>query len=80
MMSALIDAILVSLALAASLAYVVLALGPKSWRRRLRSALGLKPPAAQASSCGGCEGCGSEPKASVTASEIKIPVAKIGRR
>lgn len=83
MMTALIDNLLVGLVLLASLVYALMALGPESWRHRIRSALGFKPLATKsAGSCGGCEGCGSDtttatPKASA---EIKIPVGKIGRR
>jgi hypothetical protein len=80
-MTALIDNVLVGLVLLASIAYALMALGPQSWRRRIRGALGFESPAAKsAGSCGGCEGCGSDTAAPKTSAEIKIPVAKIGRR
>lgn len=80
-MDVLIDNMLVGLALLASVGYALLALGPKTWRRRIRSALGFKSPDAAASaSCGGCEGCGSDSAAPNSSAEVKIPVGKIGRR
>jgi hypothetical protein len=80
-MAALIDNVLVVLALLASIAYALLALGPKSWRRRIRRALGFNSADAKsAAACGGCEGCGSDTAAPQASAEIKIPVGKIGRR
>ena len=80
-MTALIDDILVGLALLASIGYALLALGPKSWRHRIRSALGFKSTDAKsAAACGGCEGCGSDAAAPQAPAEIHIPVGKIGRR
>jgi hypothetical protein len=81
-MSMLLGNILVGFAVAASLTYAVLSLGPRAWRRAIRSALGFKSAAANAStgSCGGCDGCGSEPASQSPSAEIKIPVTRIGRR
>lgn len=80
-MNTFIDLGLVGVLLLASLIYALLALGPQSWRRRLTRALGMESPAAtSAGSCGGCDGCGSESAAPQVPGEIKIPVAKIGRR
>lgn len=79
-MTTFIDNVLVGLVLLASIAYALMALGPKSWRHRVRSALGFKSDAKAAAACGGCEGCGSDSAAPQAAAEIKIPVAKIGRR
>jgi hypothetical protein len=74
--------VIVGLAVAGSVAYAVLSLGPRAWRRAIRSALGFKSGAANASagSCGGCEGCGSEPASQSPSGDIQIPVARIGRR
>jgi hypothetical protein len=80
-MATLIGNVLVGVALLASMVYALLALGPKSWGRRVRSALGLKVQDAKAAaSCGGCEGCGSDTAAPHASAEFKIPVGKIGRR
>jgi hypothetical protein len=80
-MTALINNVLVGLALLASITYALLALGPKSWRRGIRSALGFKSTDAKsAAACGGCGGCGSDTAAPQASAEIKIPVGKIGRR
>jgi hypothetical protein len=81
-MSMLLGNVVVGLAVAGSLSYAVLSLGPRAWRRAIRSALGFKSAAANTSagSCGGCESCGSEPASQSPSAEIKIPVARIGRR
>jgi hypothetical protein len=77
-MSILLDNVVVGLAVAGSVAYVV----PRAWRRAILSALGFKSAAAPVAggSCGGCEGCGSEPASQSPPAEINIPVARIGRR
>ena len=91
-----IDDILVGLALLVSIGYAAMSLGPKSLRRSVLSAAsrvlshspasGMRRAAerlaasavSKGSGCGGCDNCGSEPPANQT--EVKIPVAKIGRR
>jgi hypothetical protein len=70
-----VDIGLVVVVLVASLAYAVLALGPKSLRKRVMGA------SAQGA-CGGCDDCGTPPaaKAAPPGGEVRIPVGNIGRR
>jgi len=70
-----IDIGLVTLVLLASIAYAVLALGPKSLRKRI---MGTSAKGA----CGGCDDCGATPapKSAAPGSEVRIPVGNIGRR
>jgi len=68
------DDLTVGVLLAASIAYAVYSLGPKSWRQRLLAMLGSVVPGPlgrrlqlaaatkAAGSCGGCEGCGTAEK------------------
>jgi hypothetical protein len=81
-MSMLLGNILVGLAVAGSVTYAALSLGPRTWRRAIRSALGFKSAAANepAGACGGCDGCGSEPLGQSPSTEVKIPLARVGRR
>ena len=49
--------------------------------RRLSAASIAKPRGAAAEACGGCDNCGSEQTAAPqSAAEVKVPIAKIGRR
>jgi|HubBroStandDraft_5_1064220.scaffolds.fasta_scaffold139545_2 hypothetical protein len=86
-MNAILDNILVGALLLASVGYAVYKLGPRTLRTRILTALGRSATAGkQAGACGGCDNCGSETTdlksstASKASTEIKIPVAKIGRR
>ena len=86
-MNAVLDDVLVGAVLLASIGYAVYKLGPRTLRTRILGALGRPAPAGKSQgACGGCDNCGSESSgqpSSATAqssSEIKIPVAKIGRR
>jgi hypothetical protein len=107
-MNSILDNSLVGLALAASAAYALSSLGPRSLRQRLLAVLsrlmarapallGLRQWAQRlqtasadkaAGSCGGCDNCGSEQSPSpspklptaVPGAEIRVSVAKIGRR
>jgi hypothetical protein len=86
-MNAVLDNILVGALLLASVGYAVYKLGPRSLRTRILAALGRSATAGkQDGACGGCENCGSEPTGpqssaeQQSSTEIKIPVAKIGRR
>jgi uncharacterized protein DUF6587 len=95
-MSAVLDYALVATALAMSLAYALMALGPRSWRRAILSriagwaaaapaGLGLSGLAVRlgsaAGSSGSCGGCeGCGSEDASKVAEIKIPLASIGRR
>jgi hypothetical protein len=84
-MSNLLDILLVGAALLASLLYAVVALGPRSWRRRVATILasvGLARVAPKASgACGGCDNCAApDAKDSTAGSETRIPLDDIGRR
>jgi hypothetical protein len=101
-MNNVIDNSLVALALLASAGYVLLALGPRSLRRRSLAALsrvaarapailGLRRIAERLAvasagkahgACGGCDDCGSGQAAAKKPAdgEVRVPVAKIGRR
>ena len=86
-MNALLDDVLVGAVLLASIGYAVYKLGPRTLRTRILTALGRPATAGKSQgACGGCDNCGSETtdlhaSAAPNASgEIKIPVAKIGRR
>jgi len=87
-----LDGLVVGLALLLSVGYALLSLGPRSLRRRLLAALSLvlgRVPAVPKShgACGGCEDCGTSaadgaesPAKDSPAAEVRVPVAKIGRR
>jgi hypothetical protein len=81
-MNAVLDNILVGVLLLASVGYAVYKLGPRALKKRILAALGRSVSAAKADgACGGCDNCGGESAAPPSsASEIKIPVSKIGRR
>jgi hypothetical protein len=86
-MNAVLDNILVGALLLASVGYAVYKLGPRTLRTRILTALGRSATAGkQAGACGGCDNCGSESTGQQSSgeqqssTEIKIPVAKIGRR
>jgi hypothetical protein len=85
-MNAVFDEFLVGAALLASLGYAVAKLGPKLWRKRILEAGGVAQRLEAASgknqgACGGCDNCGTESSSAPQSSaEIKVPVAKIGRR
>jgi hypothetical protein len=72
-----VDIGLVTLVLLAAIGYAVLALGPKSLRKRIMGA-----SAKGGGACGGCDDCGT-PKPVQSAApggEIRIPIGRIGRR
>jgi hypothetical protein len=72
-----VDIGLVTLVLLAAIGYAVLALGPKSLRKRI-----LGASAKGGGACGGCDDCGT-PKPAQSAApggEIRIPIGRIGRR
>jgi hypothetical protein len=86
-MNTVLDDFLVGALLLASVGYAVYKLGPRTLKKRILAALGRSAAAGkQDGACGGCDNCGSESTAphsstaSNTSAEIKIPVAKIGRR
>jgi hypothetical protein len=81
-MNAIFDNLLVGALLLASLGYAIYKLGPRALRKRILAALRLSTSAGKSeSACGGCDNCGSDTAATPSSSaEIKIPVAKIGRR
>jgi hypothetical protein len=84
-MSTLLDLLLVGGALLASMLYAIVALGPRSWRRHIGSALaacGLARVAPKSSgACGGCDNCGApDAKESTAGAETRIPLDDIGRR
>jgi hypothetical protein len=90
-----LDHLLVGMLLLASLCYAFWSLGPRLLRARLLEALavafarvpGLGPlgrrfstaAAQKQGGCGGCDGCAPAPPAG-SSTEVRIPVAKIGRR
>lgn len=76
-MQHLIDIGLVALVLFAAVGYAVLALGPKSLRKRI-----MGEAAKGGGACGGCDDCGT-PKpvqSAVPGGEVRIPIGRIGRR
>jgi hypothetical protein len=84
-MSTLLDILLVGTALLASVLYAIVALGPRTWRRRMAAALsswGLARIAPKTSgSCGGCDNCAApDAKDATTGPETRIPLDEIGRR
>ena len=84
-MSALLDMVLVGIALLASVLYAIVALGPRSWRRRVAAALsslGLARIAPKTSgACGGCDNCAApDAKDSTASAETRIALDDIGRR
>jgi sugar phosphate permease len=86
-MNAVLDDFLVGAMLLASIGYAVYKLGPRTLRARILAALGRSAAAGKSQgACGGCDNCGSESTespssaAAQSSAEIKIPVAKIGRR
>jgi hypothetical protein len=84
-MSNLLDLLLVGAALLASILYAIVALGPRTWRRRIGSALaacGLARVAPKDSgACGGCDNCAApDAKESTAGAETHIPLEDIGRR
>jgi hypothetical protein len=90
-MNGFLDGSLVCLALLLSVGYALLSLGPRTLRRKLLAAFAYAASmAAQGKShgaCGGCDDCGTSaadatksPTKESPAAEIRVPVAKIGRR
>jgi hypothetical protein len=84
-MSNLLDILLVGTALLASLLYAIVALGPRTWRRRVAAALtsfGLARIAPKTSgACGGCDNCAApDAKDSTAGAETRVPLDEIGRR
>jgi hypothetical protein len=90
-----LDTVLVAGLVTLAVVYAVLALGPKAWRHTLaRGVAGqlervcpplplmvlvrwLRHAPAASGACGGCEGCA---EGAADTNEVKVPVAKIGRR
>ena len=83
-MNAVLDNVLVTAVLLASLGYALVKLGPRALRKRILGHLGLILAAASGkaqAACGGCDSCGTESSsAPQSPSEINVPIAKIGRR
>jgi hypothetical protein len=84
-MSNLLDLLLVGAALLASILYAIVALGPRTWRRRIAAALaacGLARVAPKSSgACGGCDNCAApDTKESTAGAETRVPLEDIGRR
>jgi hypothetical protein len=84
-MSNLLDLLLVGAALLASILYAIIALGPRTWRRHIGSALaacGLSRLAPKDSgACGGCDNCAApDGKTPPAGAETRIPLEDIGRR
>jgi hypothetical protein len=91
-MNGILDGSLVCIALLLSVGYALLSLGPRSLRRTLLATLSLwlgRVPAVPKSqgACGGCDDCGTtaagateSPTSDAPATEVRVPVAKIGRR
>ncbi len=84
-MSKLLDLLLVGGALLASILYAIVALGPRTWRGHIGSALaacGLARVAPKDSgACGGCDNCGAtDAKEAKAGGETRIPLDDIGRR
>jgi hypothetical protein len=82
-MNAALDDLLVGVLLLASFGYAIYRLGPRSLKKHILKALRLNAASTgkTAGACGGCDNCGTdstEPQSSST--EVKIPIAKIGRR
>lgn len=95
-MNGVLDHLLVGLVLLASLGYAVYSLGPRTWRGsllaatsalllRLPTCFGLRAVAQRMAAvkakgaCGGCDNCGSE-QPPAPSPEVRIPLAKIGKR
>ncbi len=77
-MSGLVDLMLVGVVIVASAIYAGLALGPRSWRRRLDRWRGR---ATAGAACGGCDSCDSTGGPTAAGpSEARIPLAAIRRR
>lgn len=80
-MSGMVDLLLVAGALALSIGYAALALGPKAWRQRWAR---LRGKESGAGACGGCDNCGDAAAQSGSApakeGEVRVPVERIGRR
>jgi len=76
-MQHIVDIGLVGIVLLAAVGYAVLALGPKSLRKRI-----LGEAAKSGGACGGCDDCGTAkpPQASTPGGEVRIPIRRIGRR
>jgi hypothetical protein len=72
-----VDIGLVGIVLLAAVGYAVLALGPKSLRKRI-----MGESAKGGGACGGCDDCGTAKPAqsSAPAGEVRIPIGRIGRR
>jgi hypothetical protein len=80
-MNAILDNLLVGAVLLASLGYAIYKLGPRALRQRILAALRLSASAGKSQgACGGCDNCGTDTAPQSASAEIKIPVAKIGRR
>ena len=102
-MNGFLDGCLVGLILLAGFGYAAYALGPKSLRARLLSAMAVllghlpamlgtrgaadrlaaKARSTSGAACGGCDNCGSEPAAKSapgSSTEVRIPLARIGKR
>jgi hypothetical protein len=89
----LLDAALVAAALAASVLYALLRLGPKAWRRRWSAGFGslaARSPVGSArrrlwlklagrSGVGACGGC-DDCGTGAASAEVHVPVRQIGRR
>ncbi len=80
-MNSLLDNFLVGVVLLASIGYALYKLGPRNLRRHILTLLKLKSAAAGKvqGACGECDSCGAA-AAQPASSDIRIPVAKIGRR
>jgi hypothetical protein len=92
-MKGLLDGLLVTAALVASIGYVLYALGPRALRKRIAAALGwASDRKAGGGECGGgCSNCGSAgaaqagaaqaaPAGASEATEVHVPLSKVGKR
>ncbi|HEY0746305.1 MAG TPA: hypothetical protein VGD63_06360 [Steroidobacteraceae bacterium] len=81
-MNTLLDNFLVGVLLLASVGYALYKLGPRNLRKRILTLVGRSTAAGKVQgACGGCDNCGDAANPPQTASaDIRIPVAKIGRR
>jgi hypothetical protein len=68
-----VDILLVALVLCASVGYAVLALGPKSLRKRL-----LGASAKSGGACGGCDNCGTTTPAGIAAAGAAVGGPAVG--